>query len=150
MSRPLFEVQTGFNDAWGKPRSSNPDTVRALRLLLGNAARLSATPPISTPSPPARCYLPEERQAWGWATQLYALRSRRSWGRGDLDDLARLARWSKSLGAAFIQLNPLHAAAPAGPQQPSPYFPSSRRFRNPSYIAVEKVPGGRRPRPQRG
>ncbi|GAC1333425.1 MAG: hypothetical protein NVSMB17_13830 [Candidatus Dormibacteria bacterium] len=92
-------------------------------------------------SPALKCHLPEEQRAWGWAAQLYALRSRRSWGRGDLDDLARLARWSKGLGAGFIQLNPLHAAAPTGPQQPSPYFPSSRRFRNASYIAVEKVPG---------
>src|SRR5690606_10937238 len=37
--------------------------------------------------------------------------------------------------------NPLHAAAPSADQQSSPYYPSSRRFRNPLYIAIEQVPG---------
>ena len=91
----------------------------------------------------ATCHPPRGRRQWGWAAQLYAVRSKSSWGAGDLQDLARLGRWARSLGAGFIQLNPLHAAAPVGPQQPSPYFPSSRRFRNPTYIAIEKVPGFR-------
>src|SRR4030088_1193321 len=77
------------------------------------------------------CYLPPERRLWGWAAQLYAVRSRSSWGMGDLGDLRRLAAWARALGAGFVQLNPLHAAAPVGPQQASPYYPSSRRFRNP-------------------
>src|SRR4051794_20629884 len=32
---------------------------------------------------PGRCHQPEE-QTWGWAVQLYAARSRASWGIGDL------------------------------------------------------------------
>ncbi|MDQ6746493.1 MAG: 4-alpha-glucanotransferase, partial [Candidatus Dormibacteraeota bacterium] len=81
--------------------------------------------------------------SWGWAAQLYAVRSHRSWGFGDLADLRRLGSWSRQLGASFVQLNPLHASSPTPPVQASPYFPSSRRFRDPLYIAVEDVPGYR-------
>ncbi len=90
---------------------------------------------------PGRCRLPEQR-AWGWAAQLYAARSRESWGMGDLGDLARIARWSRrDLRAGFVLVNPLHAVAPAGPQQPSPYSPTTRCFANPLYLRVENVPG---------
>ncbi len=91
---------------------------------------------------PGRCHLPEGWRAWGWAAQLYATRSRDSWGMGDLADLARLGRWSADrLGAGFVLINPIHATAPTLPQQPSPYSPTSRRFRNPIYLHVEDVPG---------
>jgi 4-alpha-glucanotransferase len=91
---------------------------------------------------PGRCHLPSGWRAWGWAAQLYAARSCASWGIGDLADLGRLARWSAdALGAGFVLVNPLHAVAPTLPQQASPYFPSSRRFRNPLYLSVEDVPG---------
>ena len=80
--------------------------------------------------------------AWGWAVQLYAMRSRSSWGIGDLADLRDLGQWSREqLGAGLVLVNPLHAAGPALPQAASPYFPSSRRFRNPLYLRVEQVPG---------
>src|SRR5205823_5979853 len=79
---------------------------------------------------PRMCFLPERLHTWGWAVQLYALRSRESWGIGDLDDLGRLARWSRDLGAGMVLVSPLHAPSPGVPQQPSPYYPSSRRFRN--------------------
>jgi 4-alpha-glucanotransferase len=90
---------------------------------------------------PARCHLPDGLRAWGWALQLYALRSRASWGIGDLADLGRFARWSAGLGAGAIVLNPLHAVLPTVPQEASPYFPSSRRYRNPLYLRVEEVGG---------
>jgi 4-alpha-glucanotransferase len=90
---------------------------------------------------PARCHLPTGMRAWGWAAQLYAVRSRRSWGIGDLGDLRRLADWSAGLGAAAILVNPLGAANPGPLPEPSPYYPSTRRFRNPLYVAVEEVPG---------
>ena len=88
---------------------------------------------------PARCHVPEGFRIWGWAAQLYATRSRESWGIGDLGDLRRLARWSHTLGAGLILLNPL--AAVTVPQESSPYTPSSRRFRNPVYLRIEDVPG---------
>jgi 4-alpha-glucanotransferase len=103
---------------------------------------LDGRPSVRLVVAPARCHLPEGLRAWGWAVQLYALRSRRSWGIGDLADLRRLADWSgATLGARAVVLNPLHAALPLVPQEPSPYFPSSRRYRNPLYLSVEEVPG---------
>jgi 4-alpha-glucanotransferase len=89
---------------------------------------------------PRRCLTPLSRR-WGWAVQLYAARSAASWGIGDLGDLGNLGRWAAELGAAFTLLNPLHASLPNLPQQSSPYYPSSRRYRNPLYLRVEAVPG---------
>ena len=80
-------------------------------------------------------------RAWGLATQLYSVRSERSWGIGDLTDLTDLAVWSASRhGAGFILVNPLHAASPTVPMEASPYLPTSRRFVNPLYLRVEAVP----------
>ena len=93
---------------------------------------------------PGRCHLPADLRAWGWAAQLYAVRSLRSWGHGDLGDLGGLARWAAELGAQHLMVNPLDAALPLLPQEPSPYYPSSRRYRNPLYIRVEEVPGAAR------
>jgi 4-alpha-glucanotransferase len=90
---------------------------------------------------PGRCHLPAALagggRAWGWAAQLYAVRSRASWGIGDLGDLAGLLSATAPLGAGFALLNPLHAAQPT---EPSPYNPSTRVFRNPLYLRVEDVP----------
>ena len=81
-----------------------------------------------------------QRQSWGFAAQLYSVRSRESWGVGDLVDLAHLAAWSAGLGADYVLVNPLHAAEPVAPLEPSPYLPSSRRFRSPLYLRVERIP----------
>ncbi len=60
---------------------------------------------------------------------------------GDLVDLTDLAVWSGSrLGADFVLVNPLHAAEPVAPVEPSPYLPTSRRFFNPLYVRVERIP----------
>lgn len=88
---------------------------------------------------PGACQLDPDWRTWGWAVQLYAARSRASWGIGDLGDLDRLARWGRDLGAGFLLVNPLRAAAPGAPQQASPYSPTSRRFLSPLYIDVEAV-----------
>jgi 4-alpha-glucanotransferase len=90
---------------------------------------------------PGRCHLPPDLRTWGWAVQLYATRSRASWGHGDLADLRRIGRWAAAQGAGTLALNPLHAAGPASPQQASPYYPSSRHWRSPLYLRVEEVPG---------
>ncbi|MDQ4148881.1 MAG: 4-alpha-glucanotransferase [Actinomycetota bacterium] len=94
---------------------------------------------------PAHCYLPERPRTWGWSVQLYSARSSASWGIGDLSDLARLGTWSADLGAEVLMVSPFGAVNPSHPIQPSPYFPSSRTFRNPLYISIEAVPGAEDP-----
>jgi 4-alpha-glucanotransferase len=94
---------------------------------------------------PGACFLPENLRVWGWAAQLYALRSANSWGMGDLADLEELARWSASEGARLIMINPLAAATPGRAIEPSPYYPSSRSFRNPLYLNVDRIVGSEGP-----
>ena len=89
---------------------------------------------------PGRCHLPGQRR-WGWSAQLYATRSDRSWGMGDLADLEHLSKWARGQGASMLLVNPLLAVSPTLPRQPSPYFPATRRFRDPIYLHVETVPG---------
>jgi len=86
---------------------------------------------------PGRCWLPKDWRAWGPTVQVYAARSRRSAGIGDLADLRTVREWSQRHGAGFVLINPLHAVAPTFPQEPSPYLPATRRFRNPIYLRVE-------------
>ncbi len=81
------------------------------------------------------------KRTWGLAAQLYSVQSERSWGIGDLTDLTDLAVWSgANHGAGYILVNPLHAAAPTAPMEPSPYLPTSRRYVNPLYLRVEAIP----------
>lgn len=120
---------------WVEPPAS---TIEAILGAMGASGRQPPPVPLgeSADDPDSACALPAGRM-WGWALQLYAARSHASWGIGDLGDLRRLARWSRDqLGAGFLLLNPLHAALPGLPQQPSPYYPSSRQFRNPLYLHV--------------
>jgi 4-alpha-glucanotransferase len=90
---------------------------------------------------PGRCFLPDDLRTWGFAAQLYAARSRSSWGIGDLADLARLARWTRGLGGGALMVNPLTAPTPVAPIEPSPYYPSSRRYRNLLFLRMEELPG---------
>ncbi|MEU1813772.1 4-alpha-glucanotransferase [Streptomyces roseifaciens] len=103
----------------------------------GRAAAASLiVAPDRLPAPP--------RRGHGFLVQLYSLLSARSWGMGDLGDLAALADWSgRTFGTDFVQVNPLHAAVPGAggaPTDPSPYRPSSRRFPDPVHLRVEDVP----------
>ncbi|MCI3239252.1 4-alpha-glucanotransferase [Streptomyces spinosisporus] len=80
-------------------------------------------------------------RSYGLLVQLYSLFSQRSWGMGDLGDLAELGAWAgRALGAGFVQVNPLHAAVPGAPTDPSPYRPSSRRFPDPVHLRIEDIP----------
>ncbi|NHA68717.1 4-alpha-glucanotransferase [Phycicoccus flavus] len=116
--------------------------------------RLVATPDADPLAPatttatlvvtPERLELPEpvaSRRVVGLMAQLYQVRSPGSWGVGDLRDLADLATWAAAAhDADFVLVNPLHAAEPVAPMEPSPYLPTTRRFVNPLYLRVEDVP----------
>ena len=121
-----FAVPADLPLGWHTLRAQGESVGGSCSLVI-TPARLQA-PPASTP------------QRWGLMTQLYSVRSRYSWGMGDLADLAELADWAgRDLGADFVLVNPLHAAQPVAPVEPSPYLPTTRRFVNPLYIRVEDV-----------
>jgi 4-alpha-glucanotransferase len=150
---PVVVARQGWRHPW-RPPAGEPATVE---LASGGERPLPAELPgdlpvgrhrVSGPGgattlvvAPARCHLPASLEAggraWGWAAQLYAVRSAASWGIGDLGDLGGLLAATAPLGAGFALLNPLHAASPG---EPSPYNPSTRVFRNPLYLRVEAVP----------
>src|SRR5215217_4357690 len=92
---------------------------------------------------PDRCYVPDSvekgERLWGFALQLYSLRSQRNWGIGDFQDLASIVEWAGKLGAGVLGLNPLHALKNSQPYHISPYSPNSRLFLNDLYIDVEQV-----------
>ncbi|MFI0411267.1 4-alpha-glucanotransferase [Actinomadura sp. 3N508] len=103
------------------------------RVRVGRAMSATVLVAPASLAPPPR--------TWGFTAQLYSVRSRASWGLGDLHDLAELAAWSgRELGAGFVLVNPLHAGEPVPPVAPSPYAPMSRRFPSPIYLRVEDMP----------
>jgi 4-alpha-glucanotransferase len=82
-------------------------------------------------SAPARCYQGEQQDAeqdreLGIFLPLYAVRSRRGWGIGDLSDLEALTQWAGSLGCNLVGTLPLLASFLDEPFEPSPYAPVSR------------------------
>jgi 4-alpha-glucanotransferase len=90
---------------------------------------------------PGRCHLPSDLRAWALSVQLPSCRSAESWGIGDLADLRAIGTWAAGRGAGMVAVSPLHAPLPVGPVDPSPYFPSSRRWANPLALRIEEVPG---------
>jgi 4-alpha-glucanotransferase len=90
---------------------------------------------------PGRCHLPADLRSWALTVQLHACRSERSWGIGDFGDLLRIGTWAAVRGAGVLAVNPLGAPLPTERVEPSPYYPSSRRWRNPLYLEIGEVPG---------
>jgi (1->4)-alpha-D-glucan 1-alpha-D-glucosylmutase len=92
----------------------------------------------------ATCYVPpalhDNGRAWGFAAQLYGVRSRRNWGMGDFGDLRRMLELCGESGAATVLLNPLHALFPDAPEHASPYSPSHRAWFNTLYLDVAAIP----------
>jgi 4-alpha-glucanotransferase len=95
------------------------------------------------PGDPVLC-APPPAHAWGWAVQVYAVRSKDSWGIGDFADLRTLGSWAARGGASVILISPLGAQPPTPHQEPCPYYSSSRRFLNLLYLRVEEIPGAER------
>jgi 4-alpha-glucanotransferase len=140
-------VATSYQDWRGRFVEVADETLAAVLSALGDDGALGDDEPRLRASGPevralgdAVAPFPAGR-SWGFAVQLYSVRSRSSWGHGDLRDLADLAAWSgRDLGADFVLVNPLHAAEPRPPVSPSPYLPMSRRQISPLYLRIEDIP----------
>lgn len=130
-------VSVSYWDWQGRENFVPDETLAAIVAVLSQAGPQAgagfAVPGAVAPVPGQR--------SWGFTVQLYSLRSRASWGHGDLRDLADFAAWSaRDLGAGFVLINPLHAAEPLPPVSPSPYLPMSRRWVSPLYLRIEDIP----------
>jgi glycogen debranching enzyme GlgX/4-alpha-glucanotransferase len=94
---------------------------------------------------PATCHTPdalrEGRRLWGVTTQIYSVRRTGDQGVGDFTTLGALAEAAAGRGAAVLGVNPLHALFPGDRDRASPYYPSDRRFLDPLYLDLDKVPG---------
>jgi len=129
MQLPLpADLEMGYYDLTLKVRSGGREE--------SGRTRLIAAPPQAY----APGWLEEGRRAWGFNLPLYALRSRTNWGVGDFADLMTVIRWAGPLGAAFVGVNPLHAAGGRATADPSPYSPTSRIFLNVLYLSLEAAP----------
>ncbi|MBO0661297.1 4-alpha-glucanotransferase [Jiella sp. MQZ9-1] len=140
-------IQLHYISELGEEKSIDDGAKRALLAALGVDPDGEALGDYATSAkaPSQACPLPgalADHRHWGVACQLYALTSTRNLGIGDFEDLARLASIAAEAGAAFVGVNPLHALFLAEPSRYSPYSPSTRRFLNPLYLAVDKMDGG--------
>ena len=132
-------VATSYHASQGRQVEVAPETIEAVLAALGDPPATSRPAEAVAGSGMAAPF--PRRRSWGLTFQLYAVRSRASWGHGDFRDLADLAAWSaRELGAGFVLINPLHAAEPVPPVSTSPYLPMSRRFISPLYLRIEDIP----------
>jgi (1->4)-alpha-D-glucan 1-alpha-D-glucosylmutase len=129
----VSEILESYVDVFGREKTIDPQTRRALEKSLGRARATSRT----ARAVPGRCYQPQvlERggRIWGFMTQLYGIRSARNWGIGDFGDLRALIELGARVGASAIGVNPLHAAGV------SPYSPTSRHALNWLYLDIEAI-----------
>ncbi len=93
-------------------------------------------------SAPRRCFSRADgaRAQMGVFLPLYAVRSDRNWGIGDLTDLEALGELSAKAGCTFVGTLPLLACFLDRPFAPSPYSPVSRLFWNELFLDLESAP----------
>ncbi|MGH2720848.1 MAG: 4-alpha-glucanotransferase, partial [Actinomycetota bacterium] len=111
-----------------------PPGYHRLELTLGplRGETLVISAPLTAPRARAR--------GWGGFLPVYALRSERNWGVGDLTDLRALLDWTRRLGASMTATLPFFATFYNEPFDPSPYSPATRLFWNELYVDVTGVP----------
>lgn len=131
----------GYEDGFGRWMPLDDRTRR--RLVVAMGADPDRPPPAwkAAASEGISCHPPPDERIWGLSVQLYAARSRASWGIGDLADLGTLGTWATGRGAQVLLVNPLDAVAPVTPRETSPYKPTTRRFLDPIYLAIADVVG---------
>lgn len=102
----------------------------ALIAVLGALGVDPDQPRIAEQTPKAasasRQFWRDDRRRLGLFAPLYAVRSTRSAGVGDLEDLGRLCAWAAGLGASLVSTLPLLAGRYATPTDGCPYAPMSR------------------------
>ncbi len=130
------DLPTGYHriaveDPWSGGGTGGRDGSEGLLLV----APERAYTPLGNEAPPG-----DRERAWGTFLPLYALRSARNWGAGDLTDLAELARWTAELGGTVTGTLPLFASYLDEPLEPSPYAPVSRLFWNELYLDPTALP----------
>ena len=150
-SRPLWIVRAGIAEPLLGPcelRLEDGTTVRAEGSLPPDVPigyhellPLDGGPTTRLTVSPWRCHLPDDLRAWLLTVQLPACRSTGSWGIGDLADLRAVGTWAAARGAGMVAVSPLHAPLPLDRVEPSPYYPSSRRWTTPLAVRIEDVPG---------
>jgi 4-alpha-glucanotransferase len=115
-------------------RMQLPPGYHRLRLEAGptSASALVISSPRALPK--------EDVRSWGVFLPLYALRSARSWGVGDLTDLGDLLEWTTRLGGNVVATLPILSAFMDEPFEPSPYSPVSRLFWNELFLDVTRIP----------
>jgi 4-alpha-glucanotransferase len=86
---------------------------------------------------PPEAFAPQHRM-WGVFAPVYALRTAKTRGIGDLGDLLALQQRIESLGGGFVATLPMNAIFPD--DDPSPYSPVSRLFWNELYLDVRRLP----------
>ena len=93
---------------------------------------------------PERCFSPQEldggARRFGLAAHLYALTRPGDQGIGDFTTLSDVGAATARVGGAVVGINPLHALYGEDRDRASPYHPSDRRFLDPIYIDVRRVP----------
>jgi 4-alpha-glucanotransferase len=87
---------------------------------------------------PVKAPSPENVRSWGIFAPVYAMRTKETWGIGDLGDLQRYREWVNGLGGGIVATLPMAAAFME--DDPSPYSPISRLFWNELYLDVRKLP----------
>lgn len=91
---------------------------------------------------PPTCYQPQQANAakiWGFAAQVYSLKSSSSIGMGDFSDLNKFVVEAAKNDASLVGINPVHPLFPNNPAHRSPYSPSSRCFWNVMYLDVHEI-----------
>lgn len=130
-----------FDDAqYNKFNLLLPNLAMGYHTLVINHGEISASCPLIYA--PKTCYHPSEAanfKMWGYAAQLYSLKSENNWGTGDFSDLQTLINTTAPQGISAVGLNPLHPLYQNNPEQCSPYSPMSRCFLNTLYIDVTKI-----------
>jgi 4-alpha-glucanotransferase len=106
-----------------------PFGYHTLRLTLGGTTHKSALFVA-----PQTAHAPEGK-SWGVFAPVYALRTARTRGIGDLGDLFALREWTQAGFVATLPMNAIFAD-----RDPSPYVPVSRLFWNELYLDVRRLP----------